>query len=151
MNKQEDKDIIEPNKEYKELDKASKFIVRSKPARKRFILDDYSYEPGEVSYKVAFYCVYPKSPQYMISKSSKDEVGLEDSALARIVDDFFRDVFKGHVCEKVYDIKGGGKIYIKSREALTLQQLGALRRDVASFNYSCSKENITDFSERESR
>lgn len=146
MDKQESKDSYGADKEFRELEKASKFIIRSKPARKRFIIDDDSYEPSETSYKAAFYCVYPKAEQYKIIKRSKDDKSIEDSDLSRIVDDFFRGVCPDYVGEKLYELKKG-KIYIRSKRVLFSQELESLRKGIAVFNYGCSKENITDLSE----
>ncbi len=149
MNKQESESGYSAKEEFVEIEKASEFIVRNKPTRRRSILDDDSYEPREISYKAAFYCVYPKAEQYKIIKRSQDDKSIEDTELSRIVDDFFRGVNLNYGAEKKYYLRIG-EIMVRSKRVLFSQELESLRKNLAVFNYSCRKIDITNLFEKES-
>lgn len=146
MNKQESKESYSSKEEFAEIEKASNLIVRSKPIKKKSLIDDDSYEPNEISYKAAFYRVYPKTEQDKIIKKSKDDKGIEDTELSSIVDEFFRGVSINYAPEKFYDIKAG-EIWIRSKRALSSQQLEIICKRISCFNYRCTKRDITGFSE----
>ena len=122
----------EVSKQFKDLEQVSQGLEESRLKRKK---PPFDIPEIKVEYAPSSYCIFPIRQEDVI----KDKI--EESGLARVVDEFFRALMP-NPRDRILYFPQTGKIEVKTKRTLSVNEMYALNREIKTqANYRCTKDS----------